>query len=104
MFWVVEQLPVFYMCWCEATSHKSFLYVLGIRQKRPSFRSGRWLTCASWCNIMIWLTVVITLQRRIFLTIKRCFMQQVPWLVLFVCLFCDAGSQAQASLLAEIYP
>lgn len=92
----------FCMWRCDGLYHKLFLYVLGIHQKHLSFRSGRWRTCAFWCNTMIWPTVAITLQRRTFLMIKPCFMQQVPWLVLFISLWCWESSLRPACLLSCI--
>jgi hypothetical protein len=71
----------------------------GIHQKHQSFKSGRWLTYASWCNIMIWLTVAIIPQRRTFSTIKQCYMQLGPWLVFlsvfFFFFFCCAWDQME---------
>ena len=85
MFWTVGHLfrhfVIFNGLEVIDSEFLSYFVSTGIHQKRQNFRSGKWLTCAFWCSTMIWRTVVIILQRKIFLMIKQCFMQLVPWLV-----------------------
>lgn len=87
MFWTAEQLVRHFVIFngLGVINYKLLPYFVftGIHQRHQSFKSGKWLTYVFWCSIMIWLTVAIILQRKIFLMIKQCFMQLVPWLVFY---------------------